>query len=43
MYCKMELEIQRLTTDFINLKDIIGKKAIKALEKGTPVSWDIIE
>ncbi len=26
-----------------HLKDIIGKKAIKALEKGTPVSWDIIE
>jgi pseudaminic acid synthase len=26
-----------------HLKDIIGKKAIKSLEKGTPVSWDIIE
>jgi len=26
-----------------HLKDIIGKKSIKSLEKGTPVSWDIIE
>jgi pseudaminic acid synthase len=26
-----------------HLKDIIGKKAIKSLEKGTPASWDIIE
>jgi pseudaminic acid synthase len=26
-----------------HLKDIIGKKAITSLEKGTPVSWDIIE
>lgn len=25
-----------------HLNEILGKKAIKALEKGTPVSWDII-